>query len=76
MGPWLKTAPIARSEASVVTTKGLLKSGYWSKGSQQILSRKISKLCCCSTRQLKSISFFSRAVSGLAIFAKSGINRR
>ncbi|XP_076652403.1 uncharacterized protein LOC143358812 [Halictus rubicundus] len=43
IGPWLNTAPTAKLEASVVTTKGCEKFGNCRRGSAQIRSRRVSK---------------------------------
>jgi hypothetical protein len=74
MGPWLKTAPIASLLASVVNTKGLVKSGYCNIGSEISEFFKVTKAFSVSSSQTYWAFFVNSSVNGLAILPKLGIN--
>ena len=74
MVPWLRTAPMASLLASVVNMKGLVKSGYCSKGSVVSSVFKEMKASFVLSLQISGVFFFSSSVKGLAILLQLGIN--
>ena len=60
--------------ASVVNTKGLVKSGYCNNGSVVSSNFKVTKAVSVLSFQVYGTFFFNNSVNGLAILLNFGIN--
>jgi hypothetical protein len=63
-----KTAPTAVSDASVVTSKGMVKSDRLSKGRVDMADLRLMKATLAASDQVKELAL-SKSVRGLAIVA-------
>jgi len=69
-----KTAPVAKSLASIDNLKGSLSFGILRTGAVVKAFFSISKVFCCSLPQVQVLSFLVKSESGFDILAKFSMN--